>query len=245
VEEKLDCTENVAASITVGETIEEKGGAREIASVSFRPDDPKNEAALAQLRDVGPDVGPWDRLVGWALSIRRLSKQALVGASAEEKMAAVGKWTVEFFDDDGVLQWSEQVNNLVTTQGKNDILNVYANGTAAATRYASFFTGGSPTLTATYAAPVVTEITTTDLAARVALTFGTAAASALVTGTAALPILASCTLTGVMAMSGGSGVATPGNTTATGGVLLSEGTLGTAQVISTTGTVNLTYTLGV
>ena len=154
-----------------------------------------------------------------------------------------GVWHVEVIDDDKGLIWDETFQNLLTTQGKNDVLTVYTGGTFS-TLYASAFTGGSPTLTATYAAPVVTEVTSGTIANRVALSWAAAAAGAIV-GTCSIPVLAATTLTGIMAMHGGAGIATVGNTTAVGGVLLSEGTLGTPQVISTTGTLNLSYTLSI
>jgi hypothetical protein len=167
-----------------------------------------------------------------------------LGDSIDERAGLTGVWRVEIFDADGVLQWDETLENLITTQGKNDMLSIYTLGTFAPI-FASAFTGAtSPSAAATYLAPVVTEVTPAQLAARVSLTWGAASAGAIV-GTAALNITANATLTGIMAMKGASGIATPGNTAAAGGVLLSEGALGTAQVISTTGTVNLSYTLSV
>lgn len=154
-----------------------------------------------------------------------------------------GVWRVEVWDDEKGLIWDETFENLWTTQGKNDILDVYCGGTFG-TLYSSAFTAGSPTITATYAAKVVTEVGTSVLANRVALSWSAASAGSKV-GTAALPILSASTLTGIMAVKGGAGITTPGDTGASGGVLFSEGTLGTPQVISTTGTVNLSYTLSV
>jgi hypothetical protein len=166
-----------------------------------------------------------------------------LGDTEEAHGVLSGIWRVEIFDADGVLQWDETLGNLITTQGGTDILAIYAAGTSNAI-YASAFTAGSPGTNATYGAPIVTEVTTIQLANRVLISFGAAAARAIV-GTAALPILSNTTITGIMAMKGGSGITTPGNIAAAGGVLLSEGALGTSQVISTTGTVNLSYTLSV
>ncbi len=166
----------------------------------------------------------------------------MIGAGLAERAAAGGVWTVEFFNDDGALQWSDTAHNILTTQGKNDIMSCYVGNSATQALYMSAFTAGTPTLTATYAAPVVTEVTTTDMAARATTSWG-AASSDTIVGTASLTIAAACTLTGIMMMHGGSGITTPGNTSATGGVLVSEGTLGTAQVISTTGTVVASYSL--
>jgi hypothetical protein len=166
-----------------------------------------------------------------------------LGDSVGEYTGLTGVWRVEVFDADGVLQWDETLQNLVTTQGKNTMLTILTSGTFAVL-YSSAYTAGSPIATATYAAPVVTEVTSGMLAARQVLTWGAASAGSIV-GTSTLSILSACTLNGIMAVSGGAGVTTPGNTGATGGVLLSEGNLGTPQVISTTGTVVLSYTLSV
>jgi hypothetical protein len=166
-----------------------------------------------------------------------------LGDSINEEANLTGTWHVEVFDAEGVLQYDETLQNLLTTQGKNTMLTIVTSGTFAPL-YASAFTAGSPAITATYAAPIVTEVTTGMLANRQLLTWGAASAGAIV-GTCAFSIISGCTLTGIMAMSGGAGITTPGNTAATSGVLLSEGTLGTSQVISTTGTVNLSYTLSV
>jgi hypothetical protein len=167
-----------------------------------------------------------------------------LGDSVGEHAGLTGVWRVEIFDADGVLQWDETLNNLVTTQGKNAMLSVYTGGTFAAL-YASGFTGAtSPSAAATYAVPVVTEMTPSQMANRPVLAWGAASGGSII-ATAAMNIIANTTITGIMAMSGGAGITTTGNTGATGGVLLSEGALGTAQVISTTGTVNLSYTLSV
>jgi hypothetical protein len=165
------------------------------------------------------------------------------GESVIDDAPLRGVWHVEIFDADGVLQWDETLENIITTQGKNAMLTIFTGGTFAAL-YASGFTAGSPTLSATYVAKVVTEMTTGQMATRPALGWAAASAGQIV-GTASMNVISNTTLTGIMAMSGGAGITTVGDTTAVGGVLLSEGTLGTQQIISTTGTVNLSYTLSI
>lgn len=154
-----------------------------------------------------------------------------------------GVWRVRVTDDERGMIWDETLENLITTEGGNDWLTVYTGGTFG-TLYASAFLAGTPTLTATYAAKAVTEIGTAALANRVALTWGAASGKAIV-GTATLPILSASTITGIMTMKGGSGILTPGDTAAVGGKLFSEVTLGVPQVISTTGNVDISYTLSV
>ena len=167
-----------------------------------------------------------------------------MGDSIIEDSKMKGVWRVEIFDADGVLQYDETLQNLLTTQGKNTMLTILTSGTFAPLYASAYLAGAAPIISATYAAPVVTEITSAGLANRQLLTWGAAAAGAIV-GTCSMSILQNTTIQGIMAMSGGAGITTPGNTGATGGVLLSEGALGIAQVISTTGTVNLSYTLSV
>lgn len=45
-------------------------------------------------------------------------------------MAVVGRYHAECRDKNGVLKWSDAFDNLVTTLGKNDLLDKYFNGSA-------------------------------------------------------------------------------------------------------------------
>ena len=47
-------------------------------------------------------------------------------------------------DSDGNLKWTDEVHNLVTTAGKNDLLNVYFGATAKAAYYVGLKGAGSP-----------------------------------------------------------------------------------------------------
>lgn len=74
------------------------------------------------------------------------SVRANVGQNAV--MALQNRYRIECFDKDGKLKWVEDVHNLVTNQGLNDVLDVYLhNGTQTATWYLGL-TDDSPTINA-------------------------------------------------------------------------------------------------
>ena len=52
------------------------------------------------------------------------------GGTTSEHLCAVGTYTVTCYDKDGNFKWSDVVHNLVTTQGKNDLLDKYLGGSS-------------------------------------------------------------------------------------------------------------------
>lgn len=53
-----------------------------------------------------------------------------LAAQAPEAVHAAGRYTVECRGADGQLKWSDSFSNLVTTAGKNDLLDKYLGGAA-------------------------------------------------------------------------------------------------------------------
>jgi hypothetical protein len=50
----------------------------------------------------------------------------------ENQMEAIGRYTAECLDANGNVKWSEEFDNLVTTEGKNHLLNHGIAGPATA-----------------------------------------------------------------------------------------------------------------
>lgn len=67
----------------------------------------------------------------------------LPGAICDQAKAR-GRYLVECFDEHGVKQWETEIENLVTTAGKNDLLDKYFAGSAyTAAWYMGLVDGGS------------------------------------------------------------------------------------------------------
>jgi hypothetical protein len=162
------------------------------------------------------------------------------GAGVSETMTAKGVYTVECFDKDGNLKFRDTSDNVITTQGKNYILDKLGANTYAGPWYCGLVTAGTATSTSTYASPTVTEWTGISTRATFAWSSGT---STMVLTCSFSSVAAAATVTGYIMVTGGSGVTTTGNTAATGGVLCSASAFSSGSKILAIGdSLNITWT---
>lgn len=157
-----------------------------------------------------------------------------------EEADATGTYLIECFDADGNLRWSDAIENLVTTAGKNAALDVFLGGSAFTAWALGLVDGGStPTFNV---ADIMsshagwTESTAYSNATRPAPTFNAAASGSKATTATAFNINGTATIAGVFLVN----QTTKGGTT---GTLYSCGAFsgGNRSVISGD-TLNVTYT---
>lgn len=160
-----------------------------------------------------------------------------------EQAEAHGHYVVECCDADGNLRWSESIDNLVTTVGKNDALDKYLSGSAyTAAWYVGLISatsyGAGPAASDTSAAHAGwTESANYSQAARPTAAWSAASSGSKALSSAAVfSINADTTIKGCFLISN----ATKGGTT---GILYSAG-LFTAgdKVVQTGDTLNVSYT---
>lgn len=162
-----------------------------------------------------------------------------------EDMEVKGRYTIECVDADGNLKWSEDFDNLVTTVGKNDMLDKYLAGSAwsAGTVYMGLKGAGSAATGDTMASHAGwSELNiSASSGARQAVSFGAASAGAKATSAAvSFSITSTGTAAGVFLVVGGS--ATNGNST---GVLFSAGDFAVSRSVVNGDSLNITYTVSV
>lgn len=164
-----------------------------------------------------------------------------MGAPTSEVVDPQGYYTVECIDADGNIKWTDEVHNLVTTVGKNFLLDTLLAGSAyTAAWYLGLVDGGSaPTFdvantSASHAG--WTESTAYSNATRPAPSFGAASAGSKATTATAFNINATATIAGCFLISN----STKGGTT---GTLYSCGAFsGGNRAVANGDTLNVTYT---
>jgi len=182
----------------------------------------------------------------------KLSSKDTSGASVDRKAAVAsllnprGRFEVVCFDKDGKEKWHDFIDNLVTTVGKNEMLEEYMEGAAYTT---SMFMGLKGVGTAVVADTQAShaswlEVGTANAPAysgtRPVPSFGAAAAGVKATDTAAVfNITSAGTVAGCFINQGGTSAID--NTT---GVLFSAGDFtGGNKVVDNLDTLNVTYSL--
>lgn len=170
------------------------------------------------------------------------------GAKDVEEVSLTGKYVAQCFDVNGNLKWEEKFDNLVTTQGKNHLLNTYLAGSSytakvflgliSSTAYSAVSTADTANSHAGW-----TEFSGYTQSARVAPTFSAAASGSKSTASAAVfSINSANTIKGtfLMANTGTGSAATKGGYS---GSLYSAGLFtGGDKTIASGDVVNVTYT---
>lgn len=169
------------------------------------------------------------------------------GATNSDQMEVVGRYKMECVGPDGLVKWTEEFDNLVTTQGKNHLLdNGLAGPATAVVVRMSFVTSGTPVAGDTYATHAgFTELGSGVIAARGTPTFSAASAGVKQTSSAvSSSIIGTGTVTGcainvVVGAAGNLGVVA--DTATSGAILYSAGLFGVSKSVSNGDTLNTTY----
>ena len=160
-------------------------------------------------------------------------------------LKTLGIFSAECLDKYGRVKWKDIAPNVVTTQGKNDMMDKYLDRGAA---YAATVMGLHTTVgnaASTYNAPTP-QVEATVIAARLAAPMGAANASsvkALSPTPLAFSITGGATISGCFIAIGIAGITVVGHTTV-GSILFSTGAFtGGNRAVVNGDTLNVTYTL--
>lgn len=165
-------------------------------------------------------------------------------AGQEEQANATGVYTVECIGADGQVKWSETFKNLVTTVGKNDLLDKYLSGSSYTAAWYLGLVNGSSSPTYDAADTMSshagwTEVTAYSESTRPAPSFNAASGGSKSSSATAFSINGTATVAGAFLTS---------NSTKSGtsGILYSAGNFsgGNRSVVSGD-TLNVTYTASV
>jgi hypothetical protein len=160
---------------------------------------------------------------------------------AVEKMLIAGKYFAECRDKDGKLKWKDEIKNLVTTVGKNDMLDKYLAGSSWST--GTVYMGLKGTGSAAAGDTMASHAGWSELnisassGARQSVSFSAASSGSKATSSAvSWSITGSGTVYGCFIVIGGT--STNGNTT---GVLFSAGDFASSRAVISGDTLNVTY----
>ena len=156
-----------------------------------------------------------------------------------------GKWEVVHRDKDGNELSREIIDNLVTNEGINYMLNAALHGGTAISAWyiVPWSTNTAPAAGNTYATPGNTEATGYDEATRQEWGEGAASSQSVTNATAAtITATGSLSIYGFGIVGGGSAATTKGDA-AGGGTLLSSGLFAGVKTLSAAETLDMTYTL--
>lgn len=165
----------------------------------------------------------------------------IAGAGSSENLSVSGAYTVECFDAEGNLKWSEQIKNLVVTVGKNSMLDEFFTGSNySAAWYLGLVNGASsPTYNAADTMSSHSgwsEFTSYSNATRPAPTWTAASSGSKATNATSFNINGSGTVAGAF-------MTTNDTISGTTGTLYSAGNFsGGSRTVASGDTLNVTYT---
>lgn len=146
-------------------------------------------------------------------------------------------YKLECFDKDGNLKWEETIHNLVTTEGKNDIIDKYFKGSAyTAAWYLGLKGTGAAAVGDTLASHAGWAEVTPYAGNRPAITFGTTSGGSNTATAVAYTINATATVAGAFLSSVNTGSA---------GKLYSAGDFASSRSVLSGDTLNVTPTVSV
>lgn len=162
--------------------------------------------------------------------------------NTSDDMRIVGKYFVECRAEDGSVKWSDTIDNLITTVGRNDMLDKYLSGSAWTTGTVLMGLKGTGTAVAgdtmaSHASWAELNITSSS-GARLTTSFSAASSGSKATSSAvSFSVTSSGTVAGCFIVIGGT--TTNGNTT---GTLFSAGDFSSSRAVVNGDTLNVTYT---
>jgi len=166
-------------------------------------------------------------------------------------LKTLGIFHAECLDKDGRVKWRDSAPNVVTTQGKNSILDQYMDrGTAFAEIVLGLHTTvGNAASTYNSPSPQV-EVAGAVVAARIRPTWAAATGGAKNNNASptSFPIISTAApasttgITGCFLATGIAGITVPGHTTV-GSILVSSGSFSVARPVVSGDTLNVTYSL--
>lgn len=148
------------------------------------------------------------------------------------------RYRFECFDRDGNLKWTEEVDNLVTTEGMNDMLDKYYKGSGyTGAHYLGLAGSGTKAAANTMGSHAAwSEVAAYAAATRPAITWGTASAGSLAaTGATAFSINGDATVAGAF-------IATNSTKSGTTGVLVGVTDFASPRTLASGDTLNCTPT---
>ena len=171
-----------------------------------------------------------------ALATTALTAGLVASPALSERMATPHfRYQVECVAPDGTVRWTEDITNLVTTEGKNDLLDKYFKGSAyTAAWYLGLKGTGSAAAGDTLASHSGWSESTPYSGNRPALSFGTSSGGSNTATVVSYTINASATVAGAFVSSVNTG---------TSGKLYSAGDFASSRSVLSGDTLNVTLTV--